>query len=263
MKHPINTYTILCVAAISAIAAGCSDTTFRDGTEETAEPITIYAGYPVASRATESGFEDRDRIGVFADIAGGDRIAENVEFTFDERNDRWNSGLSLYWPSKSAVADIVGYYPYTNTLSDPSAYEFTIKQKQGDEEDGMAGYEASDLLWAKADKVKASDGKIMLNFRHVMAGVTIRIEKGAGFEADEWEKAEKRVYIPECRTAATVNLETGTVTTKDDVKAYVNTTEYNGEYRAVIPPQTFDADCKLVGIDINGRPYTPRLFHLK
>lgn len=263
MKYRFEIWIWLCAAFAMA---GCSEDALQGADTSSLLPIELGAQYPVVSRASASGFEDADRIGIYvAEYANGtpvsltrqDIIAANVAFTFDEANDQWEGARTLYWPNSSTSADIIGYYPYQDSMEDATRYGFSIKARQDKESNGMNGYEASDLLWAKSEKATAGSGKVMLTFKHLMAGVTIRLNKGEGFDNNEWAEAEKRVYMAGCATGASVNLEHGTVTLSEGSNtADVVPVEYKGEYRAVIVPQTYKSGKKVVGIDVDGKSYS-------
>ncbi len=227
-------------------------------------PLEITAGYPVQTRATDAGFADGDRIGIYVtDYIGNAakpleeaRVA-NMPFTFDEGADAWKGTQPLYYQNASTPADVTGYYPYNSTAGDPRAYSFSVAERQDTPaEEGMpGGYESSDLLWAKAEKASAGSGRVQLTFRHLLAGVTIELEKGEGFSEEEWTSATKHAYVRNVLTACSVDLANGTVTATGEQRADIRPTEYAGSFRAVIVPQSYQAGTDLIGIDIDGTAY--------
>lgn len=90
-----------------------------------------------------------------------------------------------------------------------TAYPFSVQthQEAAAANGGMGGYEASDLLWAKNVQVAPTDQTIRLLYHHLMAGVTIRIEKGEGFAENEWESAVRQIWIDSTVPDALVDLE--------------------------------------------------------
>ena len=75
------------------------------------------------TRANDSGFADKDQIGVYiVDYDGssagtlrnnGNR-ADNVRFTFDESAYKWVPDRDIYWKDKETHIDVYGYYPYSS-----------------------------------------------------------------------------------------------------------------------------------------------------
>jgi len=227
--------------------------------------LEITAGYPVQTRATDAGFADGDRIGIYVtDYTGSTakpleeaRVA-NMPFTFDEGGDAWNGTQPIYFKNASTPADVTGYYPYNSTADDPRAYPFSVAERQDTPADGSTpgGYESSDLLWAKAEKASAGSGRVQLTFRHLMAGVTVELEKGEGFSDEEWTSAKKHAYVSNALTSCSVDLANGSVTATGEQRADILPIEYAGSFRAVIVPQSYDAGTELIGIDIDGTAYS-------
>lgn len=70
------------------------------------------------TRANDSGFADKDEIGVYiVDYNGGDagtlknngNRADNVKFTFDEAAYKWTPKHDIYWKDKETHIDVCGY----------------------------------------------------------------------------------------------------------------------------------------------------------
>ena len=135
----------------------------------------------MVSRVDDGGFCDQDVMGVYIVDYEGENPGElqldgirasNVRFTYDEAANRWNGAYDIYWKDKNTPIDIYGYYPYAHPES-IDAYAFEVQKDQSREaENGrMGGYEASDFLWAKAEKVAPTERVIRLAFRHRMSAV--------------------------------------------------------------------------------------------
>ena len=114
------------------------------------------------TRANDSGFADKDEIGVYiVDYNGGDagtlknngNRADNVKFTFDEAAYKWTPEHDIYWKDKETHIDVCGYYPYSSYVDKVSVYPFEVRKDQSTEalNGKFGGYEASDFLWGKAE----------------------------------------------------------------------------------------------------------------
>ena len=261
-----STKISLYIIVVALMMASCSE---RDVAEEyvgAAFPMELKAQYPVLTRATDTGFADGDHIGVFvadysgdvpASLVGGTLRADNISFTYDEANDKWTSSKTIYWKDQNTAVDVVGYYPYAESVDNPTAYKFTIDTRQDriSTTTRLGGYEASDLLWAKCVRALPNDGSINLNFGHLMAGMTIVLEKGEGFEEKEWTTLQKRVLVNQAATSTTVNLETGKVEPIDQGDATIFTLPYENAFKAVVIPRNYDAGSDILTISVGDQNY--------
>lgn len=220
------------------------------------------------TRASDGGFADGDKIGVFivnyqdgepVELQATGNHADNVLFTYDEATGQWSGSYQLYWKDKLTPIDAYGYYPFDAELSSVSHYPFTVQPNQDThsvEGRQLTGYEASDFLWAKKEGVLPTDGAITLRHRHIMAGVKIILEEGDGFLPGEWETISKSVLMENIITEGTINLQAGTATASaaSEVKVITPLTTVEGrEYRICLYPQTVAAGKRLFSFTIDGQ----------
>ncbi len=265
----MNTPTkYLSILGLTIALGACSDDSMRFNPDKDLQqlPITLSAAYPTATRASDDGFEDGDRMGVYVmdykdgevqEIDASDVHVANERFEFNGSDNIWNAGNPVYWSSKDTPADIIGYYPYSNDINTPTGFPFSIVSRQdlsgNDSEPG--GYEASDFLWAKAEKVMPTDSKVNLTFRHLMAGVRVTLKEGTGFDNGEWEKLEKVVLIPEVKPSTSVNIATGEVGTATGDAVSIRTYRYGDNWRAIVVPQTIEARKNAIDISVGNVGY--------
>lgn len=264
-------YTLLYYVVLALCLASCSESReeFIDSTSANM-PIEIESTYPVGNQQTraslENGFLCGDAVGIFVvdyDKEGnpgtpalkGER-AGNIRFTYD--GTKWTANYQLYWKNSTTPADFYGYYPYDQAMQNVTGYAFSVRSRQDTDAAGssMAGYEASDLLWAKATKVMPRDEAVSLQYKHLMAGITIQLAMGTGFEASGWNNLDKTVQIENTVPSGTVDLSTGSVALGESSTIDIVPLPYNGSYRAVIFPQTVAAGKTIVSVTIDGRSYT-------
>ena len=254
------------MCALSALLClGCTED-LADTVAQQAMPIHVASTYPVAgaTRATDNGFVADDAVGIFVvdynedGTAGtpalkGNR-ASNVKFNYDGGS--WSASYQLYWADGAKTpADFYGYYPYDIAMSSVTAYPFAVDDNQGSTATG-SGYEASDLLWAKAEKVAPTTDVVNLKYKHLMAGVTVALEMGSGFTASEWNELEKIVLIENTITNGTVDLSTGICTLGNGKPELIRPLYYNGVWRAVVYPQSVVAGKTLLTITVDGQNYS-------
>lgn len=260
----------ICVSTLcfAILIAGCAEDALRLQDENTAAqiPISLSAAYPTATRASDDGFEDGDRMGVYVldylegekqDIEANDVHAADVRFEFNGKDNSWKARNPLYWTSKDTPADIIAYYPFKENITSPKEFPFSISRRQdlsGDENE-LGGYEASDFLWAKSEKVMPVDSKVNLTLRHLMAGVRVTLKEGSGFGDGEWASLSKVVLIPNIKPSTNINLENGTLGDAygDDIS--VASYKYGDDWRAVVVPQNVEAGKNVIDISVDGVGY--------
>lgn len=220
------------------------------------------------SRVNDNGFADGDVMGVYVvDYvsqqpgklqASGNR-GTNVKHTFDEPNFKWNSSYDIYFRDDKTPVDIYGYYPYSaKNPEDPENYAFQVQHDQQiAAHDGLlSGYERSDFLWGKVAKVYATEHVIRLPMKHRLGNVCVKLKEGKGFSQGEWAELKKTVMVLNTTTDALINLSTGECTPQGEAKeAGILPHEHEGEYRAIVVPQTVDSGKTLFSITVGSVAY--------
>ena len=263
-------YSLFAMLSLLLIASCSEDVTPTQTVAiEDGIPINIASTYPVTAntRATiDNGFVAGDDVGIFVvdyDNGGnpgtlamkGDR-AGNIRFSYD--GSKWTANYQLYWKNSSTPADFYGYYPYDMYMGSPTNYAFSVSRRQDSDATttAAAGYEASDLLRAKAENVSPTTETVNLQYKHVMSGVTVILEMGSGFEAAEWAGLAKTVQIENTILDGSVNLSTGMTTLSDEGKATsITPLFYNNTWRAVVFPQTVSAGKPIASVTVGGQSY--------
>lgn len=230
-------------------------------------PINIDAtiSQQYVTRVNDNGFADGDKIGVFIvnhydgcsqELMFSGNHADNVMFEYNDADGRWQSESQLYWDISKEPVDAYGYYPYDNRLSSVTEYPFEVKSNQSEivTERGISGYEASDFLWGKSEKVEPKEKTIGLNLQHRMAGVQVSLVKDYGFSESEWNTIVKQVAINNTKIGASISLQTGEVVLDESSDVESITPIASGDdFRAIVVPQTIEAGESLLTIDIDGK----------
>lgn len=218
------------------------------------------------TRVNDEGFCDGDEIGIYiVDYDGstpgtliteGNR-ADNIKHTFDEENYMWVAAKDIYWKDDKTPVDVFGYYPYSSPQS-VSAYSFELQKDQSTSAAYgiMGGYEASDLLWGKAENVAPTDKVIRISFSHKMANVRITLAEGTGFSAGEWSAMDKAALVLNTKRSSTVDLSSGVVTATGEVPSTGTIPmKDNGDFRAIVVPQEVPSGRPLISVTVGGTPY--------
>ena len=267
-KH-INFLIYIAITVCVMLCAGCADGLFgEDGTQHHTQRIELSGEIDqvAVTRVNDGGFCDGDGMGIYivdykADIPGtlqqsGNR-ADNVCYTYDEANCKWNSDNDVYWKDNHTHIDVYGYYPYAYPESIDN-YTFNVQRDQSTATaDGkMGGYEASDFLWGKLSDVAPTNTALRLLLRHRMSSACVKLLKGEGFTESEWESMDKTVLVTNLARKASINMTDGTVKVAGDVESSATIpSQVNDEWRAIVVPQTVPAGTTLFSITIGGAPY--------
>lgn len=221
------------------------------------------------TRVNDEGFCDGDGVGIYVvnyeeglpgQLVTEGNQADNVRYVYDEANGKWIPDESVYFRDKNTHVDIIGYYPY-GSPSSVDSYAFEVAKDQSTEAANglLGGYEASDFLWGKAADVAPTTQRIAVKFQHRMAGVLVTLTEGTGFDAGEFGQLEKSVLVTNTIRKAVIDLSTGKVTPTGEVPT-TGTIPYkrDGDFRAVVVPQTVAASTPLFSITVDGVPYVFR-----
>lgn len=255
------------ILAVVGMMTSCSDEMSQSLGFADDMPIHISAEYPVkgvSTRATDNGFVQDDAIGLFvvdynSDGTPGELVmkgnrADNVKFEYNGAS--WTANYQLYWANKSTPADFYGYYPFNAAMQSATEYTFAVYTDQDGTTANKAHYEQSDFLWAKAEKVQPTTDAVQLTYKHLMAGITIQLQMGTGFDAAEWAGLEKTVLVDNVKNNAAINLQTGKVTLAESAEeTCITPLIYNNVWRAVVLPQTIAAGKRVLNITVDGKNY--------
>lgn len=258
------------MAAAMTMVQACS---FEEGGFQPENPdgkahkVEIYGeiNQQPATKVTTDGFCTGDEVGIYlvnydGSTAGTLKLegnqADNVRFTCDSEGN-WKSDYDIYYKDNDTHVDFFGYYPYSSP-TDIEAYPFEVARDQaaGAENGQMAAYEASDFLWAKAEDVAPTASKIILTFKHKMSSARIRFTQGEGWDdAAEYAAVTKEVLVTSTIRKSNINLSTGVVTPVGEAPLTgIIPMNDNGEFRAIVVPQTVEAGKTVLTLTIGGKP---------
>lgn len=223
--------------------------------------IRFVMQYPSATRATETTFEQGDKIGLFLTEYTGEtpaplqisgNWANNVAATLE--GTEWVTAKKIFWSDNRM--DAYGYYPYMSLTSvDEQPFSIALDQSTERTGDQLGGYEASDFLWAKTEGVDQSTETVTLQFSHRCSKLVIQLVKGPSYEGELPDSAT--VYIHNVVPTATIDLATGAVT--KDIFGEVATVKArkvnNATYEAIMIPQRIESRRPFIEIVVNNISY--------
>ena len=212
----------------------------------------------VSTKATATSFEAGDEVALYAVEYASDDAPElqiagnylnNEKLTYDGSS--WSAASTLYW--SDAACDFYAIYPYIDLTSVDEHY-FEVATDQNSE-GAPGGYEASDILWAKAENVSRMDGAVSLQFKHMMSKCIVTVTKGPKFEGEIPDDIVCHIY--NTSTSAILNFAGGSVE-KDAMGARKTITmkKLNNErFEAVVVPQNIERRTPLIEVTMGGIAY--------
>lgn len=248
---------ILTAGMLTALLAlgGCSGSESElQETENDSHRMSFSVQHPSeasATRATETAFEQGDRIGLFITernlvLEQSGNYVNNAALTYS--GNQWSTAAPIYW--NNGTYNVYAYYPYASPVGSVDDYAFSVATDQNGD-----GYAASDFLYASKEAVTAANGPISLQFRHRMSRLMIKLIKGTDYEGDL--PADAEVYVHNTVPAATIDLSAGVVTRDAYATAQTLRAKSLGDhkYTAIIVPQRLDNRQPLVEVVMKGVSY--------
>lgn len=214
------------------------------------------------TKVTANQFEPGDVISLWAvehQSNGDHSLLTSGNFLNSERfvydGSVWKGTRPVYWSNVSC--DFYALYPCQGQLESVNDHPFSLVLDQNLvlESEGISGYEASDLLYARADNVLRSMGHVDLKFHHLMSRCVVRLEEGPEFTGEI--PSDGRVRIYNTVTDAEVDMESGTASRSS--YGYKRTITMHKlserEFEAIIVPQRIEARTPLIEINMGGISY--------
>ena len=259
--------------AFAALLAGCAQESMMEPEVEKGElvPINIYNSInQVQTRATASGFVDKDAVGLFAvnytekntkagTLVSEGNQADNVKYVFDEANHKWVPVKSVYYKDVNTNVDLYLYYPYQSGISDVNSFPFEVRKDQSSEATAasLGGYEASDFLWGKGENITPVESVVAVTLNHRLSAVQVKLAEKDGFAEGEFESLEKSVILTNTTRKATIDYSTGVATPLGEAQqdGIVMCPQSDGTFRAIVIPQKVESGLVLFSITIDGVSY--------
>lgn len=249
---------ILSLTIATLLMVGCDKVV--DTSVITSNEIRVEASMK-QTRASGTSFDIGDKMGLYAVEYTGDEVASlqvagnfinNEALTYD--GSVWSGDRTLYWSGKPC--DFYGIYPYQE-LTTVSEYLFDLPTDQNSPEtdDALSGYEAADIMWAKATKVSREDDAVQLQFKHMMSRVVVKIERGDKYEGELPE--DITVHLYNTVTTAEIDFTHGSLQRyAHGEKNTIIMKQLSGDtFAAIVVPQNIERRTPLVEITMEGIAY--------
>lgn len=250
------------IIAMAALLMASCDNEVGNPSQPSVDPNEIRVEAAIGgTRVTGTTFDAGDSFGLFAVEYAGDEVAQlqpagnylnNEAMCFD--GTEWRGARTLYWSEKPC--DFYGIYPYRDIVSvEDVLFEIATDQSTPRTEEALGGYEASDIMWAKSERVTREEGAVSLQFEHMMARLVVNIERGSSYEGELPEEIDVHIY--NTATTARVNWKIGSL------EKYQNSPSKTIKMRrvdadtfdAIVVPQFIERSTPLVEVTMEGIAY--------
>ena len=216
------------------------------------------------TKVTNNAFEEFDVIGLYVTDYVYDATPMPLQISGNRANNMivtyvgaaWTPEKGIYWGEYKS--DVYAYYPYISDIQDVESQYFEVDTDQTGE-----GYETSDLLWAKAEGVKQSDGDVSLHMQHLMSKLTVKIVAGEEYVGSLPKDAS--VLLHSTVTGARLDLSKGSVSkdpysgAKSIKMKNLGIRTFEGVdavvYEAIVVPQMLESSVPLIEINSKSVSY--------
>lgn len=230
------------------IAASCSNSEEQIFPEEVKKSVSFTASMRNLSRATETEFEENDKIAVYAvqEDGSGNTILKSsgnyADFvTYTYQGGKFVNEQGIVCPSDFGVR-YFAIYPSTAGANVPTS-KFYVKTDQS----ASGQYTLSDYCTAVSDVTMEKD--VNLIFSHRMSHVIVNLE-GEGIGA-----GIPTVKLNNVNTGCNIDLNANTFTAFESRNTVYCTDNGTNSYKAIIVPQTIKKGSSFITVVLNGKEF--------
>lgn len=196
---------LLLICSMTALATACTNE-ISLSIEENENKNEIR----IISRSTDQSisFQSQDSIGLYLLIGkntlSDSRYCNNIKFTCS--GSVFTSSQAPRYPSTKDICTFIAYAPYSPNKIEQGQSTITVEIQS--DQSTTENYSTSDFLVAKQENVTPSNAAIELNYNHKLSLVTLRINGGVVYTADELLAADPYVRLVNTYTKATYDFAT-------------------------------------------------------
>lgn len=211
------------VALAGLLMASCSNDPVQEPAVKQGKAISLQASMADFTRATDTAFEEGDKIGLY--IFTNETYLNNVAYTF-AANAFTAATEQVWYEDETLQSQVVAYYPYAASAA-ADTHTFTVASAQTTH----AAYTASDLMVATTTATP-TENAINLPFKHMLSKVNLTV-------VDENNDPVKSVYFVDVAGTVTYEVKNAAQTLAASGEATIEAGKLtDGTYTLVMAPQT-------------------------
>lgn len=232
--------TLLVSLTFGLLLSGCNDEDSLGTSEGTGVRFTSYM---VESRASDTGWDAGDEIGVYmqnaASASGYQKI--NVKYANSDGNlSTFTSETPIEYSGNESTVNFMAVYPFSASVTSGN-YTFTL---------GNEGLSKNDIMYASTTSVAAGTQNVTLEFKHKLTKIVLQLKdengnpvKGASITIDK-----------QC-VNGTLDVATGNVSATENYTSTLQFAGSDGTYEAIVIPDE-GREGRSVLIEANGKKYS-------
>lgn len=244
--------TLLC----SLIVVACGKSNPEKKPDPTPEPqpqkesISFKGTIKPISRATDTGFEAGDAIGVFAvekttaNVSGkllSSNYADNVKYIYS--NGLFTGATSVIeQPTDKPLMFYKAVYPYSSDLR--NEFSFAV----GSDQSNSSSYTMSDLM--TADTEATTEVTPHLVFSHKLSNIIINLKY------EEKPGSSEQMFFNNVLVEAKANINENTFTAFGTTKTVIASGNGNNSFKVILPPQTIAEKVTLITLKVGSKTFT-------
>ncbi len=247
MECPAFYKKLMLAFASCAIAVSCNDMD-KDSPFVENETVAFTASMKAVARATETEFEEYDKIAVYAvqeDENGNTELKSSGNYanfvTYTYQGGKFVNEKGIVCPTDFGVR-YYAIYPSSAGGSVP-AFRFSVKTNQG----ASGQYTLSDLCTAVSDVT--SDKEVDLVFSHRLSHIVVNLE------GEALGTGNATVRLNNVNIGCDANLNNNTFVAYESRNTVYCTDNGTNSYKAIIVPQTIEKGSPFLTVTLNGKEY--------
>lgn len=243
----MNYRKLMLAMASAVLVASCSSNGEEVRPEQKQESVSFTASMKTLSRATETSFEENDKILVYAvkDEGNGTVLKSSGNYadriTYTYQGNKFVNDQGIVRPTEFGVR----YFAmYPNTISSVPTFRFNVKTAQG----ASGQYTMSDLCTAVSDVTTAKE--VNLIFSHRLSHVVVNLQ------GEALGTGTATVKLNNVNTGCNVDLNANTFTAYESRSTVYCADNGTNSYKAIIVPQTIETGSPFLTVTLNGKEHT-------
>ena len=243
----MNYRKLMLAMASAVLVASCSSNGEEVRPDQKQESVSFTASMKTLSRATETSFEENDKILVYAvkDEGNGTVLKSSGNYadriTYTYQGNKFVNDQGIVRPTEFGVR----YFAmYPNTITSVPTFRFNVKTAQG----ASGQYTMSDLCTAVSDVTTAKE--VNLIFSHRLSHVVVNLQ------GEALGTGTATVKLNNVNTGCNVDLNANTFTAYESRSTVYCADNGTNSYKAIIVPQTIEAGSPFLTVTLNGKEHT-------
>ena len=198
----------------------------------------------ISSRATDTSFEENDKIGISMTPGNTTNVLYSTE---DGTNFTSANPITYDMAGNVETVDFTAVYPYKEGSISNSVYSFTLST------DPETPLTENDVMLASSPGISVGSKNVSLNFKHKLVKIVVQLS-----DANGQPITGAQLKINNQQLAGSLNLSDATVTSTgvaDGEMPFAANASISGQYQTIVMPSD-PVQGRYIGITHNGNTYT-------